>query len=102
MAPAHRTTLAALLASALAGCVAEPRSPAQLLTCAGGRTLAVTFDAVADAALIAEGSERRPLLRLISGSGARYGDGRTELWIKGNQATLTEDGTRRSCRFAEK
>ncbi|MBW7850621.1 MAG: MliC family protein [Rhodospirillales bacterium] len=102
MAPAHRTTLAALLALALAGCAADPRPTAQPLTCDGGRTLAVTFDAAADTALLAEGRERRRLPRLISGSGARYGDGRTELWIKGREATLTEDGTRRNCRFAQK
>ncbi|HOL49724.1 MAG TPA: MliC family protein [bacterium] len=32
------------------------------------------------------------LKQVVSGSGSRYSDGKTEFWIKGDQATLTISG----------
>jgi membrane-bound inhibitor of C-type lysozyme len=72
----------------------------QQLTCDGGRTLAAVFDDGADTATLIEGEARRVLVRLPSGSGARYGSDGIEFWIKGMEATLTEGEARVACRFA--
>ena len=32
------------------------------------------------------------LLRVVSGSGARYSNGRTTVWLKGNEAFIEMDG----------
>lgn len=100
MAAPRRTALTGLLASALAGCAPAPQPPAaERLDCDDGRARSVIFDAAADTAVLVEGAGRRVLAHLVSGSGARYGAGRVELWIKGREATLSEGETRRTCRF---
>jgi membrane-bound inhibitor of C-type lysozyme len=49
------------------------------------------------------GGDSMILLRAISGSGARYTDGRTVFWIKGRAATLDDgNGRVRKCRVTDR
>lgn len=97
-----RALVAAALTSALAGCASVAQPPAApRLVCEDGSRLAVSFDAATDRAVLVTGDSRHPLARLPSGSGARYGDGDMELWIKGDEAMLTRERAHVACRFED-
>lgn len=60
--------------------------------CEGGTTFTVEFSDNGDAALLTWEGEKRRLPRLISASGARYGDGQVTLWLKGDEAFIEVKG----------
>lgn len=81
----------------LAGCSPEPSSVATYAyTCSDYRFTA-RFEPEAAVLTLPDRELRLP--QAISASGARYSDGVTTFWIKGDQATLEIDGkTYSDCR----
>jgi membrane-bound inhibitor of C-type lysozyme len=77
---------------------------AEVLTyvCPGGKTFSVTYDEDYTVATVKSGDATYKLPAVISGSGARYSDGKVEFWEKGGkggEAMLngTPDGDSGSC-----
>jgi membrane-bound inhibitor of C-type lysozyme len=60
--------------------------------CAGGQSFTVQFIDNAQFALFTLNNKTLKLPQAISGSGARYSDGHTTLWIKGEGAFVEVDG----------
>jgi len=74
----------------------EPRPAISARFDCGGMILPVVFR---DDRVVLTLADRDLILpQAVSASGARYSDGTSELWNKGNDATLTLDGTRTECR----
>jgi membrane-bound inhibitor of C-type lysozyme len=59
--------------------------------CEGGQSFTVEFVDNAKFALFTLNGKTLTLPQAISGSGARYSDGHTTLWIKGDGAFVMED-----------
>lgn len=70
--------------------------------CPGGKEIRALFPRGGTSAVLSEQGEDYPLPRVPSGSGARYSDGRWDLWTKGDEATLSRDDAvvRGGCRAA--
>jgi membrane-bound inhibitor of C-type lysozyme len=60
--------------------------------CEGGQGFTVEFDNQAHHALLTMNGQTLKLPQALSGSGARYSDGRTTLWIKGDGGFVEVDG----------
>lgn len=67
--------------------------------CPGGKTFSVSYDADFTAATVKSGAETYKLPAVISGSGARYSDGKVEFWEHQGEAMLngTPGGDSGSC-----
>lgn len=92
----------------IAGCVTRPKPPAKGATrpppatavgegyaryrCAGGEEIGVTFQAGGERALLERGGRSELLRRVVSASGARYSDGKTTFWSKGDTAMVESNG----------
>jgi len=59
--------------------------------CEGGQSFTVEFADHATSVLFTLHGKTLKLPQTVSGSGARYSDGHTTLWIKGNTAFVMED-----------
>ncbi|HYN38200.1 MAG TPA: MliC family protein [Rhodospirillales bacterium] len=80
-------TLASLLF--LAACAGDTESPTTMsFLCHDGTVLNATFLAEDDQMLLRVNDRTYDLSRLISASGARYGEGQTMFWNKGREAML--------------
>ena len=79
-----------LLALALVACVGEGASPERSVAfrCTNGTVLLATFYPDDDRMRLQVNDRDYDLPRLISASGARYGDERTVFWNKGREAML--------------
>ena len=60
--------------------------------CEGGQRFTVEFIDNAEFALFTMNNQTLKLPHALSGSGARYSDGHTTLWIKGDGAFVEKDG----------
>jgi membrane-bound inhibitor of C-type lysozyme len=60
--------------------------------CEGGQSFTVEFIDNAEFALFTLNNQTLKLPHALSGSGARYSDGHTTLWIKGDGAFVEVDG----------
>jgi membrane-bound inhibitor of C-type lysozyme len=60
--------------------------------CEGGQGFTVEFVNDARYALLTLNGQIHKLPQAISGSGARYSDGKTTLWIKGDEGFVEVDG----------
>jgi membrane-bound inhibitor of C-type lysozyme len=60
--------------------------------CEGGQSFTVEFVDKAELALFTLNGKTLKLPHALSGSGARYSDGHTTLWIKGDGAFVEVDG----------
>jgi membrane-bound inhibitor of C-type lysozyme len=60
--------------------------------CEGGQSFTVEFVDKAEVALFTLDGKTLKLPHALSGSGARYSDGHTTLWIKGDGAFVEVDG----------
>lgn len=89
MTPRSAVTLP-LLALALVCCAGENVPPARSVAfhCANGAVLLATFYTSDDSVRLRVDDRDYDLPRLISASGARYGDERTIFWNKGREAML--------------
>ncbi len=66
--------------------------------CANGETLTATFTMTPGAATLAFSDGRTlKLPQALSADGGRYAEDGTEFWIKGDGATLTQDGKKTVC-----
>jgi len=84
----------------LAGCSPEEAStqdsatqsalPAYTYTCSETFRFTARFEAEAAVLTLPDRELRLP--QVVSGSGARYSDGKTTFWIKGDSASLEIDG----------
>lgn len=81
----HRTlTIAGAFLFAVAGCASPPaREIRAVFRCPGGGIVAATFREESVSVTLPDGTKRE-LPRAISASGARYSDGTTTLWNKGD------------------
>ena len=99
-----KVIIAAALASVAAACGkrAAPRGVPIAYHCADGTelTAAFTTQRPLEADLTLGGKEYR-LPRTPSGSGARFSDGKTVFWTKGNDAKLEIEGRAVSCTTEE-
>jgi membrane-bound inhibitor of C-type lysozyme len=77
---------------------APPHQPAAaahktfVYRCEGGQSFTVEFIDNAEFALFTLKNQTLKLPHALSGSGARYSDGHTTLWIKGDGAFVEVDG----------
>jgi membrane-bound inhibitor of C-type lysozyme len=84
-----------LLSLGLASCAGGKPAPPKTVSflCPNGTVLLATFDADGDRMRLRVNNRDYDLPRLISASGARYGDERTIFWNKGREAMLErQDG----------
>ena len=84
-----------IAASGVAGCARDQAAapPVTTFVCSDGAVLSASFPSDERVLLNVEGRDYE-LPRLISASGARYGDDRTIFWNKGRQALFERsDGT---------
>lgn len=99
-----RTAAALLLAGALGGCAPQaPEAPKEFrYACEGGKSFTTEYAADGQSAVLRFPGvpEPLPLPRALSGSGARYSDGVTTLWIKGRTGFIESgsERTHRGCR----
>ena len=97
--PTRHLVLTAAAAAAAAGCAApETADPIRAIyDCRDNG--AVVVDYTPETARVTVGGRTWTLPRAISGSGARYTDGRTLIWDKGGDARLEVEGAAAdSCR----
>jgi membrane-bound inhibitor of C-type lysozyme len=95
------SVLAALLAAAASGALAQAAAPVRY-TCADGTRVAATFsppgNAMGSVKLAYAGSSSEITLpQAVSADGGRYAQGDVEFWIKGREATLTRAGIATTC-----
>lgn len=97
---------AAAIALSLAACHRQPPEPPRVtypirarFNC-GDFVAAATFNE--DRVTLTIPTRELTLPQAISGSGARYADGKQEFWNKGDEATFTLDGRVYNCRVADK
>jgi membrane-bound inhibitor of C-type lysozyme len=84
-----------LLACAAAGCVTPSKPPGDRYVryrCADGQEFGVTFQQQGKRALLEAGGWSHLLVSVPTGSGAKYGDGKIMLSIKGAEAAVEENG----------
>lgn len=67
---------------------AEASDPDATYVCAGGRTFSVTYDEGYTVATVRANGATYKLPAVISGSGARYSDGKVEFWEHQGEAML--------------
>jgi membrane-bound inhibitor of C-type lysozyme len=98
------SVLAALLAAAASGALAQALRPVHY-TCADGIRVTATFsppgNALGSVKLAYAGSSSEITLpQVVSADGGRYAQGDVEFWIKGREATLTRAGASTTCTTA--
>lgn len=77
--------------------VASPAAHTYVYTCSEDTRFTARFEP--DMAILKFPDRELRLPQVVSGSGARYSDGKTTFWIKGDEATLETDGkTTLNCR----
>lgn len=84
-----------LLSLALASCAGKESASPKTVSffCPNGTVMLATFDASGDRMRLQVNDRNYELPRLISASGARYGDEHTIFWNKGREAMLErQDG----------
>lgn len=103
-----RIACLAIVLALVAGCATRPKPPAKGVTrpapatavsegyaryrCAGGEEIGVTFQAGGERALLERGGRSELLRRVVSASGAKYSDGKTTFWTKGDTAMVESTG----------
>jgi membrane-bound inhibitor of C-type lysozyme len=72
----------------------KPATAPRLLVyqCSGGQGFVVEVDEKGDSALLKMDGQSVKLPQVPSGSGAKYNDGKTTLWTKGDEAFVEVDG----------
>jgi membrane-bound inhibitor of C-type lysozyme len=70
-------------------------------TCANGKVVVADFGVEKGRVLLTIGKHRVMLAQGRSGSGARYTNGKTTFWIKGNSARLIEAGHETTCHVTD-
>ena len=94
--------LAVLLLTLIMAC-GKPEEPAEapkpateprllVFQCEGGVGFTVELDEKGDSALLKMAGQNIKLPHVPSGSGAKYSDGKTTLWMKGKEALVEVDG----------
>lgn len=97
---ARRLILGSVLAAGLGACAAseEELNREVAFRCQGGEQFVAVFEPDLDSVVISMQRERIRLPQLQAASGARYGDGGTTFWSKGDEALLERPGaTWRGC-----
>ena len=98
-----KRALAASFALALLACSPQAQTSQTDKTvtfaCANGKSFTVTYDEGDKAAVVKAGAETYRLPVAVSGSGARYSDGKVEFWEHQGEAMLNgaSDGPYESC-----
>jgi membrane-bound inhibitor of C-type lysozyme len=83
------------IAGAVAGCGADRERVANrevAFQCAGGKEFVAVFEADLDSVVVDIGSQRLRLPHVPAASGAKYSDGTTTFWAKGDQVLLEGAG----------
>jgi membrane-bound inhibitor of C-type lysozyme len=92
---------AASCALALIACTPQQEAEGEVFTfaCANGKSFTVSYDEATTHATVKAGGATHKLPSVISGSGARYSDGKVEFWEHQGEATLTgaDDGPYDRC-----
>jgi membrane-bound inhibitor of C-type lysozyme len=69
-----------------------PETTAVVFECPDGETIEASFDTPEEAVVTLPGQEAQTLPITEAASGARYSDGKTTFWNKGNEAMVEVDG----------
>jgi membrane-bound inhibitor of C-type lysozyme len=60
--------------------------------CEDGKIFSLEVNTQDDCVILTLDGKPTKLLRVVSGSGARYSNGRITVWLKGNEAFIEMDG----------
>jgi membrane-bound inhibitor of C-type lysozyme len=71
--------------------------------CEDGKSFTLEIDTKEDCVILSLDGKPIKLPRVTSGSGARFSNGRTTVWLKGNEAVIEMDGkiVIKNCRILE-
>jgi membrane-bound inhibitor of C-type lysozyme len=92
---------ASLALSALAACSSIPQQTSQNWICSDGTEFQTSVDSTGNTLALSFGDEALILEHVRSASGAKYSNGRTIFWSKGEEAFVERDGriVHRECRL---